>query len=89
MQIVNKLTHVFVLFIDHIYIKETLIEEFPNNATVENIYFLDHDTVRIVIEKNLLICIPLYKSQKCVNEECDSFLCFLVAFVPSDGYTKG
>ena len=28
------------------------MEEFFTNATVENIYFSDHDTVRIEIEKN-------------------------------------
>ena len=28
------------------------MEEFSANATVENIYFSDHDAIRIVIEKN-------------------------------------
>ena len=28
------------------------MEEFSANATVENIYFSDHDALRIVIEKN-------------------------------------
>ena len=28
------------------------MEEFSTNATVKNIYFSDHDTIRIVAEKN-------------------------------------
>ena len=38
--------------IDLGYVKKTLIEEFSTNATVKNIYFSDHDGVRIIIEKN-------------------------------------
>ena len=35
-----------------VYIKKSLIEEFFTNGTIENIYFSDHDAVRIIIEKN-------------------------------------
>ena len=48
----NKPTHVSGSLIDHVYINESLIEEFFTNATVKNIYFSDHDAVRITIVKN-------------------------------------
>ena len=51
-QMVNKTTHISGSLIDHIYIKRTLMEEFCTSATVENIYFSDHDALRIVIKKN-------------------------------------
>ena len=51
-QIVNKATHIYGSLIDYVYIKKTLMGEFPVNATVENICFSDHDAIRIVIEKN-------------------------------------
>ena len=41
---VNKLTDISGSLIDHAYITKSLIEEFVINATVENIYFSDHDT---------------------------------------------
>ena len=34
-----------------LYQQRTLMEQFFTNVTVENIYFLDHDAVRLVIEK--------------------------------------
>ena len=46
-QILHKATH-----ISHVYVKKTLMEEFSINLTAENIYFSDHDAVRIVIDKN-------------------------------------
>ena len=51
-QMVNKPTHISGSLIDHVYIKKTLMEEFSTNVTVENIYFSDHDALRIVIKKN-------------------------------------
>ena len=51
-QIVNKPPHVSGSLKDHVYIEKTLLEEFSANATIENIYFSDHDATRIVIEKN-------------------------------------
>ena len=51
-QIVNKATHISGSLIDHVYVKKTLMEEFSINLTVENIYFSDHDAVRIVTDKN-------------------------------------
>ena len=51
-QLVNKATHISGPLIDHVYVKKTLMEEFFINSTVANIYFSDHDTVRIVIDKN-------------------------------------
>ena len=50
--IVNKPTNISGSLTDHVYIKKTLMEEFFANATVKNIYFSDHDAIRIVIEKN-------------------------------------
>ena len=38
-QILNKPTHISASLIDHVYIKESLIEEFFTNATVQNIFF--------------------------------------------------
>ena len=46
-QMVNKPTYISRFLIDHVYIKKTL-----TNATVESIYFSDHDALRIIIEKN-------------------------------------
>ena len=51
-QMVNKPTHTSGSLIDHVYIKKSLMEELFFNATVQNIYFSDHDAVRIIIEKN-------------------------------------
>ena len=49
--IVNKPTHILGSWIDHIYINKALMKEFFTKLTVENIYFSDHDTIGIVIEK--------------------------------------
>ena len=49
---VNKPMHISGFLINHAYIKKSLIEEFFTNPTVENIYFSDHDAVRIIIEIN-------------------------------------
>ena len=43
-QMVNKPTYISRFLIDHVYIKKTL-----TNATVESIYFSDHDALRIII----------------------------------------
>ena len=52
---VNKPTHISGSLIEHVYIKKALMEKLFTNVTVENIYFLDHDAVRIVIEKNSVV----------------------------------
>ena len=49
---VNKPTHISGSLIDHFYIKKSLMDKFFTNATVENIYFSDHDAVRIIIVTN-------------------------------------
>ena len=51
-QMVNKPTHISGSLIEHVNNKKTLMKEFSINVTVESIYFLDHDALRIVIEKN-------------------------------------
>ena len=38
--IVNKWINISKSLLNHLYIKKTLMEEFPTNATVENIYFV-------------------------------------------------
>ena len=48
----NKPTHIFGSLIDHVYISRVWMEEFFKNVTVENIYFSDHDAVRIVIKND-------------------------------------
>ena len=48
---VNKPTDTSGSLINHVYIKKALMEEIFTNATVENIYVLHHDVVRIGIEK--------------------------------------
>ena len=45
------LLKVFYSLIDYVYIKKNLMEEFSTNATFQNIYFSNHDAVRIVSEK--------------------------------------
>ena len=49
-QMLNKPTHISGPLT--IYIKKNLMEGFFTNATVESIYFSDHDAVRTIIEKN-------------------------------------
>ena len=48
----NKPTHISGSLIAHVYIKKALMGEFFINVTVENIYFSDHDAIRIPIKKN-------------------------------------
>ena len=51
-QMVSNATNISGSLIDDVYIKKTLMEEFSTNVSVENIYFSDHDALRIVIERN-------------------------------------
>ena len=51
-KIVNKPTQILGSLIDHFYIKKTLMEQLSTSVTVKNIYFLDHDAVKILFEKN-------------------------------------
>ena len=53
-QMGNKATHISGSLIDHVCIKKALMTEFFTNVTVANIYFSDHDAVRITIEKNFV-----------------------------------
>lgn len=48
---INRAKHLWSL-IDHGYIKKDLFEEFFTNGAVENIYSLDNDAVKTLIEKN-------------------------------------
>lgn len=49
---VHKPMHISGSLVDHIHVMKTLMEEFSTNLTVENIYFLDIDVVKIAIEKD-------------------------------------
>ena len=60
---VNKLTHICGPLIDHVYIKKSLMENFFTNATVENVCFSDHDTVRTKLKKMLKIFKLFHKIQ--------------------------
>ena len=51
-QKVNKPIHRSGSQIGHAYIKKVLMVEFSTNVIVGNIYFSDHDAVRIVILNN-------------------------------------
>ena len=51
-QIVDNPWNTSGSLIFHIYIKKTLMENLFADATVKNIYFSDHDVVRILIDEN-------------------------------------
>ena len=51
-QIVNKPKRITESLIDYICIKQILTVEFSIITIAENIYFSNHDPIRIVIEKN-------------------------------------
>ena len=53
-QKVIKPTHISRSLIDHVYIRKTLMEESSTNVSVKNIYFLDDDSLRNAIEKNVI-----------------------------------
>ena len=67
-----------------------MLEEFSTSVTVENIYFSDHDPVRIVIEKNVVDfhTTPIWLGNK---EKFDGFAGFLVILIhlSQNGHTKG
>ena len=49
---VNKPTRIPGSLLDHVYINKTLMRQFSINGTFENIYFSDHDAIRIAFEQN-------------------------------------
>ena len=49
--IVNDPTHISGSLLDHVYVKKTLSSDFYITCMVKNIYFSDHDAVRIVLEQ--------------------------------------
>ena len=48
-QLDQEPTHISGSLIDHVYVKKSLLEEFNVIVKVQNVFFLDHDAVRIVI----------------------------------------
>ena len=50
-QFVYQPTHISGAQIDHVYIKSALLEEFHIKTIAKNIYYSDHDAVRIVFQK--------------------------------------
>ena len=53
-QMVNKPTHISGSLIDHVYIKKAFMEEFFTNVVVGNIYFSNHDAVKVAVQKKYL-----------------------------------
>ena len=51
-QLVREATHISGSLIDHVYVRKNLLEEFNVNVKVQNVYFSDHDAVRIMITKD-------------------------------------
>lgn len=46
-KLVEETTHVGEALLDHIYIKNTIWERFVIDVLISNIYFSDHDAVRV------------------------------------------
>ena len=55
--------HISRFLVDHAYIKKTLMTEFFIIATVESIYFLDSDALRVLIEQKNVNFDTLHKIQ--------------------------
>ena len=51
-QIKNKRTRISGSFLGKVCMKETVMEHFPINVTVWNIYFFDSNDIRVVIDYN-------------------------------------
>ena len=49
--VANETRHISGSQIDHVY-KSALLEELYIKAIVQNIYFSDHDAVRIILQKS-------------------------------------
>ena len=43
----KKPTHISGSLINYVYIKKSLMEEFFTNATIENVYFSNHNAIRV------------------------------------------
>ena len=48
-QLVEQATHISGSLIDHVYVKKNILEELHVDVNVQNIFFSDHDAVRIVL----------------------------------------
>ena len=51
-QLVLEATHIGGSILDHAYVKKSLLGHFSIIVNVESIFFSDHETVRIAIQKN-------------------------------------
>ena len=52
-KIVNVPTHLSGSLLDHVYVKETILQEMKLDFTLKNVYFSDHDAVKFKLSKNL------------------------------------
>ena len=50
-QLIEFPTHIAGLTLDHAYVKKSFLEDYKGEIVVLNIYFSDHDTVRVKIPK--------------------------------------
>ena len=48
--VVNTATHISGSLLDHVYVSKELCEQVEITSTVKNVYFTDHDAVKIVLE---------------------------------------
>ena len=50
-QLVEEPTHIGGSLLDHVYVRNTILQEFDVNVSILNTYFSDHDAVRIKLSK--------------------------------------
>ena len=50
-QVVDSPTHISGSLIDHVYVLKSLLNDVNVNCVVKNIYFSDHDAVKISLER--------------------------------------
>ena len=53
-QLVEFLTHIAVSTLNHVYVKESFLEDYKVEIVALNTYFSDHDAVRAQISKKVI-----------------------------------
>ena len=53
-QVVKEPTHLSGSLLDHIYVRNTVLQEFYISTSVINLYFSDHDAIRLKLQKRML-----------------------------------
>ena len=51
--IVNVPTHLSGSLLDHVYVKETMLQDMNLEVTLKNVYFSDHDAVKFKLSMKL------------------------------------